>query len=139
MDNTNNYWDKEGRVKPVTIKTCTGDHGSYELPDKNIFNKRAVRGIAVRPVENRKKLTENGLNLVNEDVFYASFLSLRDSVSTEILTKIPLELLVFNSNSKERYYRIEPLVIDVANSKIICKNIAALADDEEYELYFLFE
>lgn len=139
MNGANNYWDSEGRIKPITIKTCAEDHGSYELPDKNIFNKRKVRGIAVRPPENRKRLTENGKNLVNEDVFYASFLSLRDSVSTEILTKIPLEFLVFDTNSKERFYRIEPLQIDVANSKVFCKNASALADDEEYEFYFLFE
>ena len=133
---TNDYWDQPTRAVTLTI-TMEAGKSSYDLPDKQLLqnNARWVGLIHREPGGSRK--TKKGADLVNQNAFRASHLSLRDTTTDEYLREIPLELMLPKTGDNW-FFRLPDKPFDIANSKISISDTSLIVEGEAYELTILY-
>jgi hypothetical protein len=104
----------------------------FKLERDSPINHETITGIQVRRKGDNNALSINGNDLVNDDAFDASFLTLKQR-NAEVFERIPLYNIHLATQQGTFYPVMIPLV-DMYQSSIICSDSSLLVDGEDYEL-----
>ncbi len=108
----------------------------FKLEQNSRIHDQHVIGVQIERAEKEKK-SINGNDLVNDDTFNSSYLTLQQR-NTEVAERIPLTLIEKWTN-QGRWFPVDIPKADMAQSHVLCTNQSVLVAGEEYQLTFLYE
>ena len=101
-----------------------------------IQTRRRVSRFDAQGAETVLSRSANGLPIVNDEVFFSSFLTLKQRTA-EVFDSIPLQN-IYQANLNGIVYQVDIPSIDMAQSSIKVSNEAAIVDDEAFEFVFFY-
>ena len=132
----NRIIERKGHVFYYQLSVLTAaNQQTFELEQNSPIQHDTVIGVQVR-IQDTDRATVNNNALVNDGVFYSSFLTLKQR-NAEVFEKIPLELIL-QATTNGFWYEVNVPGIDMAQSNIFVADLAAVVAGEEFELVFKY-
>ena len=130
--------NKNEQVLTIAIK-CSGVN-ELSLPYNTLLERAYIVSVSTRRAKPTRR-TLNKKEIVNDNVYDASFLTLQNTDSKSIIKQLPLEAIDFDNTIKSGHlgYEVNIANIDMSNSTITVQTDESnIISEEHFELTFRY-